>query len=56
MVTGEVQLPLVAGVNRIMVKVANLGDDWSVGIRLHDDSGAAVVLPSAFAAQEKPSE
>ena len=55
-VTGEVQLPLTDGVNRILVKVANLGADWSVGIRFHDDDGNAVLLPSAFPAEEKTPE
>lgn len=55
-VTGEVQLPLVEGVNRLVVKVANLGNDWSVGVRFHDAGGAAVLLPSAFAAEEKTAE
>ena len=52
-VTQEVALPLAAGVNRIMIKVGNLGDDWSVSLRFHEDNGAAVVLPSAFAPEEK---
>ena len=50
-VTREVPVPLVAGVNRLMVKVGNLGEEWSVGVRFHDEKGAAVVLPSAFPAE-----
>ena len=51
--TQDLALPLASGVNRIMIKVGNLGGTWAVGVRLHAANGAAVVLPSAFAAEEK---